>query len=238
MPKENFIEAPNSCRDSCPLCMVPGASLFHQDRNKRTTRPYYRCENCRLVFVPSAYFLSEKEEKAEYDLHENQLDDPGYKRFLNRFWQPVKSRLRIDRTDKPSVLDFGCGPGPALAEMMAADGCQVALYDHFYFRDESVLKVNHYDLVTSTEVFEHLHDPKGTLEKCISLVRPGGSLGLMTKLVTEQSAFTQWHYKNDLTHVIFFSRETFHWIAQEYRLTLEFADKDVILFDKPLTGSR
>lgn len=221
-------QAPQKYNECCPLCKSHGAELFHQDNNKRTQRPYYRCSTCLLVFVPSEFFLTKEAEKAEYDLHENQLEDDGYRRFLSRFLDPLQEKL----SPNSRVLDFGCGPGPALAQMMKDLGHEVNLYDYFYFNNPSVLTPKAYDVVTSTEVFEHLHAPKGILEMCLSLVKDGGCLALMTKLVKDQAAFANWHYKNDLTHVVFFSHETFEWLAKHYHLSLEFADQDVIFLSK------
>ena len=54
----------------------------------------------------------------------------------------------------------------------------------------------------------------------------------MTKLATEAEAFTRWHYKNDPTHVSFFSRDTFRFLAQRDGLEVEFVGNDVILLRK------
>ncbi len=40
------------------------------------------------------------------------------------------------------------------------------------------------------------------------------------------------NYKNDSTHVSFFSRTTFKWLARKWQTKIIFADKDVILFCK------
>jgi hypothetical protein len=54
----------------------------------------------------------------------------------------------------------------------------------------------------------------------------------MTKLVQDYEAFARWHYKNDDTHICFFSRSTFEWLADQWQAELTFAGKDVILFYK------
>ena len=180
------------------------------------------------MFVPAAYYLTAEEEKAEYDLHDNQVSDEGYQRFLNRLWQPLSECL-----PQPSdILEFGCGPGPALAKMMEESGMNVSLYDHFYYPDQSVLTEAAFDAVTSTEVIEHLHKPKQVFEQWLHWLKPKGYLGLMTKLVKDQQAFAGWHYKNDRTHVCFFSVETFQWLAKRYGLTLQFHGQDVMIFQK------
>jgi len=216
---------------SCPLCEGSDSVLFHQDNNKRTQRPYFQCQQCHLVFVPPEYYLSAQEEKTEYDQHENQLEDDGYERFLSRFWNPLR-RLLNEQPNPKTILDYGCGPGPLLSKMMEKEGHNVAIYDYFYANDPSVLKPNHYDVITSTEVIEHLHHPKQVVEQWLNLLKPNGYLGVMTKLVSSQQAFQTWHYKNDLTHVCFFSEACFQWLANRYGLTADFADKDVTLFRK------
>lgn len=208
----------------CPLCGASHQHPFHQDRR----REYRRCDQCQLVFVPPEQYLSPEAEKAEYDLHQNRPDDPGYRRFLGRLFDPLLERL----TPASQGLDFGCGPGPALARMFTEAGHAVALYDAFYAPDPRVLE-RQYDFITATEVVEHLHHPGRELDRLWELLRPGGWLGLMTKRVIDQTAFAAWHYKNDQTHVCFFSEATFDWLAGRWLTSAEFIDKDVVLLRKP-----
>lgn len=217
---------------SCPLCLGTQASLFHQDNNKRSQRPYYRCHECSLVFVPPEFYLSSEDEKAEYDLHENQLADEGYARFLNRLWSPYKACFEGQSTKQVNLLEFGCGPGPLLAKMMKQDGFNVSLYDHFYYPDTQVLKLNYYQGISATEVIEHVFDAKGVFESWLSYLAPNGHLAIMTKLVKDQGAFANWHYKNDVTHVNFYSVETFEWLAKRYGLGLEIHGADVMIFSR------
>ena len=112
-------------------------------------------------------------------------------------------------------------------------GHTVAIYDHFYAKNPVALQ-QPYDFITATEVVEHLHDPATILSKLWTLLRPNGFLGLMTKLVQDQDAFAKWHYKNDLTHVCFFSKGTFEWLANQWQARLEFFHNDVILLSKPV----
>jgi hypothetical protein len=51
----------------------------------------------------------------------------------------------------------------------------------------------------------------------------------MTKLVRDQAAFASWHYKNDPTHVCFYSEETWRWWARQHGASVEIIGADVIL---------
>jgi SAM-dependent methyltransferase len=185
------------------------------------------CDECALVFVSPDSYLSPQAERAEYDLHQNLIDDPGYRAFLSRLMLPLVQRL----PPAAKGLDFGCGPGPALAHMLREAGCDVALYDPFYSPCQDVLDAR-YDFICATEVVEHLHHPGLELERVWSLLRPGGWLGVMTKLVSGRDAFAKWHYKNDPTHVCFFSVQTWHWWAERYGAALEIIGADVILLQR------
>lgn len=210
----------------CPLCDALGSD-FLRDRR----RAYLRCGRCLLVWVPAAFLLSPAQEKAEYDLHQNNVDDPAYRGFLGRLATPLLQRL----SPGCSGLEFGCGPGPALAAMLREAGHRVTLYDPFYFPDPAALE-GRYDFITATEVVEHLHRPGAELRRLWRLLRPGGTLGIMTRLVRDREAFSTWHYKNDPTHVCFFSRDTWHWWARCHAASVVFPQADVILLAKAGTA--
>ena len=108
----------------------------------------------------------------------------------------------------------------------------MALYDVFYAPDAAALKEN-YDFVTATEVVEHLANPDRELARLWRLLNPGGWLGVMTKLVRDREAFARWHYKNDPTHISFFSVATWRWWSEQAGASLTFLGDDVILLQKP-----
>lgn len=186
-----------------------------------------RCSVCALVFVPPEFHLCAADERAEYDKHENDVENQGYRKFLSRLFVPLNEKL--DETSRG--LDFGCGPGPALSHMLREAGHTVALYDPFYAPDSSVLNGS-YDFISATEVVEHLYFPGHELSRLWRILATGGTLGVMTKLVLDQDAFSRWHYKNDPTHVCFFSRQTWLWWAQQHCARLTFAAADVVLLEK------
>lgn len=198
--------------DPCPLCGHRNAVAFASDAH----RHYFRCTTCQLVFVPKAQWPTTEQERTEYELHHNTPDDPGYRRFLNKLAAPLLARLG------PSShgLDFGCGPGPTLSVMLEEAGHSVRLYDPFFAPDQSVFHAQ-YDFITASEVFEHLQRPARELTALRQLLHPGGILAIMTQTVRSPEAFVHWRYKDDRTHIIFFSAQTFSWIAQQYAFELE-----------------
>lgn len=198
--------------------------MFHRDAR----REYKRCDQCALVYVPPAYYLSLEDEKAEYDKHENIVDDPGYRRFLSHLATPLLATLK----PHARILEFGCGPGPALADLLTQAGHHVSLYDAFYYPDSAVLIPASYDVVTATEVIEHLHHPDREISAWLKYLVPSGVIGIMTKTVINAARFATWHYKNDLTHVCFYSHETFDYIASKHSLRWRAVADDAFIFSR------
>lgn len=180
-----------------------------------------------MVFVPPRQFLSAEAEKKRYDLHRNSPRDTGYRRFLSRLFIPLEGCLAPGSFG----LDFGSGPEPTLSLMFEETGHSMTNFDRYYAPVRAVLE-KQYDFITATEVVEHLHDPRQELERLWACLKPGGRLGIMTQPAVEQDAFPTWHYKNDLTHVCFFSAATFTWLAVRWNAELTFLERDVALFRK------
>lgn len=207
---------------ACRLCERTRALFFHYE-----LRRYFRCTECGLVFVDPEAYLDGDQERAVYDQHQNSPDDPGYRRFLSRLFQPVANRLAPGSRG----LDFGSGPGPTLSVMFEEVGHTMSLFDPFYAPDSTVFD-RQYDFITASEVVEHLFRPRMDLERVWGCLQPGGVLGVMTKRVRDEAAFSRWHYKNDPTHVCFFGLETFEWLASHWDAALDVVGDDVVLFEK------
>jgi len=207
----------------CPLCLNKNIDDYHQDRH----RDFCQCSHCRLVFVKPEQYISITEEKATYDSHENCSIDYGYRKFLNKLALPLILRL----SKGMQGLDFGSGPGPTLSVMFEEQGFEVKNYDIFYANEPELLQQK-YDFITCTEVIEHLHQPHKELTSLTKLLEPKGMFGIMTKRVIDKDRFRTWHYKNDLTHVCFYSDQTFEYIAEYWQYQLEFIHTDTVLLTK------
>ena len=110
------------------------------------------------------------------------------------------------------------------------------IYDHFYAKDEEVL-TSQYDFITSTEVIEHLYDPMSVLDRLWNLLNEEGILVLLTQPYPNQDEFDAWYYKNDPTHVCFFSHDTMQWLENKWDANLEIIGKDVFIFKRRKNGN-
>lgn len=209
--------------NKCPLCAQDSLQKYYQNKQ----RVFLQCSTCRLISVPAEHHLSSADEKAQYDKHQNHPEDLGYRKFLSRTFDPLVKQVSSDSLG----LDFGCGPGPTISHMAKERGIKINNYDYYYFNQPELLE-KQYHFVTMTEVIEHIADPYSLLAQLDKLLKIRGILAIMTKRVMNQQAFSSWHYKNDPTHICFYSLETFQWIAFKLEWRLEVIDKDVIFFHK------
>ncbi len=190
-------------------------------------RLYWRCEACVATFVDPLHHPDPATERACYLTHRNETADPGYRRFLARLADPLLARL----APRSSGLDYGCGPGPALAEMLRDAGHTVALFDPVFHPGAAVLG-RRYDFVTCTETVEHFHRPAEEFARLDALLAPGGWLAVMTCFQTDDARFAGWHYRRDPTHVVFYREATLRVLADRHGLDCEIPRKDVALMRK------
>lgn len=190
-------------------------------------RTFYLCSNCGLLFVDPVDYLDAAAEKRHYDLHQNSPADVNYRYFLSQLTAPLIERLSAEAQG----LDFGSGPGPTVSIMLADAGFPTTVYDVFYANDPAVLG-HSYDFITMTEVVEHLHQPSEVLHQLWGLLKPDGYLAIMTQRWDMQPSINSWRYKNDPTHVIFFSQTTFNWLAGKWGAAVEYVNRNVTLLQK------
>ncbi len=213
----------NQTPPPCPICQAqPTKPLLTVD-----VKDYWRCPTCKARFLDPRFLPTRSQERDHYHLHENDPDDPAYRAFLSKLVDPLLEKLSPNQ----KVLDYGAGPGPALAAMLTEAGHNVTIYDPVFAPDKTAL-ANTYDVVTCTETAEHFHDPADEFAKLNRLLRRGGLLGVMTCFQTDDEKFENWHYRKDPTHVVFYRQETFQYIADQFGWRLNIPAKDVALMRK------
>lgn len=207
----------------CHLCNLRENSFYSRDKK----REYFRCNNCKTIFVPPKYHLALNEEKERYSKHTNSNTEPGYINFLKRITVPVTKNIKKGSTG----LDFGCGPGPILKNIFNSMGYTIEEYDLYFKKDDSML-LKKWDFIITTEVVEHLKEPFNVINSLWDLIKPGGILAIMTNLYREDIDFKSWYYKGDPTHIQFFCKESFLWLKDKISANVEFIDKDIIILKK------
>lgn len=206
----------------CPLCNH--ASAFFQNPDGIS---YFHCSECTSVFMDINRRLDSEDELKRYRLHNNDVTDPGYRRFV----QPVTSHVLSNYTPAHAGLDFGSGPSSAISCILKENNYPIHQYDPFFF-PETMLLSQTFDYIVCCEVMEHFYRPRTEFKNLFNMLEPGGQLICMTDLFQESVKFKSWYYRNDPTHVFFYTAHTISWIKE----TLGFSDVEtenrLIIFTK------
>jgi len=168
---------------------------------------FYSCNNCGSVFRNPTLFLSSELEKERYLLHQNDVEDEGYRNFVS----PLTAAVCHSFNPSSIGLDFGAGPAPVAAKILGDRNYHMKYWDPFFHPDTSVLD-RKYDFVICCETMEHFYDPLKEFQLMKSVLNKGGKIFCMTNLLPELAAFKDWYYKNDKTHVLFYSEVNLKWI--------------------------
>ncbi len=190
----------------CKICHTNTKIL----RDNLTKEIYEICSHCEAISLQDKFIVTKKREKAQYENHNNSFESRGYvemfEKFLDYFWQ------NLDK-NATNALDFGSGPGPVLAQILKSKALHVDTYDKFY-QPEELYKDKKYDLITSTEVFEHLQNPLDTLCLFKKHLKKGGLIAIMTLFHdNNEENFWKWWYRRDPTHILFYTPKTFEVLA-------------------------
>lgn len=208
----------------CPLCQTEDSrSLVPQ----QTEKTIFHCATCDALFKSPDLYLNWNQQQARYSLHQNDIEDKGYISFFEQLLTPLRPFLG----NRKWALDWGSGPGekPVLGELLKREGLQVDLYDPIYRKEIPNRK---YELITSTEVLEHFQEPVNSLTQIFDLLEPQGIFAGMTLFHSGPESYTNWWYKNDPTHVIFYSEKTFQWMAHNRNLEIQYLKSPVFIFKK------
>ncbi len=190
---------------------------------------YYYCKECEYIFKSPEYYQDFEAQRERYNLHENDAADAGYRAYFQRFLDFIMPHIHKPK----NALDFGCGCTSLLATLLEEEGIACDYYDPIYYPD-SLEENKSYDLIVSTEVFEHLHQPKEVFEDLIGRLNRGGYLALQTEFhPKEKERFLAWWYHQDPTHIVFFTEQTFEKLAEMFHCKMLVSNgKNMVLMQK------
>lgn len=207
----------------CPLChntsvkeyCTSGGILFLQ------------CEACVLVFKDSSQYPSAENEKKRYLQHQNNINDTNYQNFV----APIVTRIFQQQPLTARGLDFGAGPGPVIAKLLTDKGFSITLFDPYFYPEKECLSTT-YDFIICSEVMEHFHTPNKEFKLLRKLLKSNGKLYCMTQLLPKKEDFNHWYYKNDSTHVVFYSERNIQWIKENIGFSSVTIEGNVLIFTK------
>ena len=169
--------------------------------------------------------LDEEAERRRYTLHENSPENPGYRSYLEAFFGSVitfPSIVDAGFCESWKIFDYGSGPEPALVALMREKGLDARGWDPFFAKDTERFPGGA-DLVTCLEVAEHFKTPREDFARLSESVRSGGFAAIGTRLVDtlpprtdgDYGPFLSWWYRQDPTHVSFYSKKALCHVAGE-----------------------
>ena len=206
----------------CILC--EGATKeFWKSKN----REFVECTTCGGIQLLPDFFISKNAEEKRYLTHNNDIEDLGYQDFVS----PITSQILTDFTPKHSGLDYGCGTGPVAANILEKQGYSIALYDPYFYPNTAVLNAT-YDFIICCEVMEHFYEPKREFSELAQRLNAGGKLYCKTSIYSEEIDFNNWYYKNDRTHVFFYTAKSLEWIKNNLGFSTLKINPKVIIFGK------
>ncbi len=166
----------------------------------------------------------------------------------------INSKVSI--TNELNHLDYGCGKYPNLSNLLkwnfkafnVATRNSISVnsnyYDKYYHSNivNIVTSINiNYDLITAIEVVEHFREPLKEFELFSQLLESNANLVVMTEFIPKnildniqnielvKSEFANWWYKNDITHICFYSTKTFEVIAEKFQLEIDFNNRNKVI---------
>jgi len=208
----------------CKICQ--GDTTKMVDKKKNIV--YYRCKSCGFVYLDDSKIIDNDSERKHYEKHNNGFDSLGYVKMFEDF---IDVAIAPYAEHIKTALDFGCGRGPVLAELLHRMGMEVDKYD-IYFYPQKVYEGKKYDLITSTEVFEHLQNPIEWLRLLAQHTNDNGYIVLMTKFPpADDKIFLDWWYRRDITHISFFTPKSFEIMAKKVGLNeIRTIDENIVVF--------
>ena len=213
---------------------------------------YHRCLTCFGIYIDPRHRMDQFSEKERYELHDNSIQNAGYRTYLEKFidsvmcFSAIQGWITSISDLQVRIMDYGSGPEPALVQLLSEKGYEARGWDPFFAPDTPGFKDGAH-IVTCLEVAEHFSNPLESFSMIAKHLCPGGFLALGTHLLpvvsqgapldgktgiqSDWDAFKNWWYRQDPTHISFYTLESLRLVAAQAGLTwLGRAGKQVFIF--------
>lgn len=226
---------------NCRICNLDSIN------NVEGLEKYIKCKNCGSYFLKKEYFLSEEQQIERYKLHNNDVNNPQYEQYFYKIFIQVKEQINknLDFLGLKSFFDYGSGPEPCFISLLNKlkerkeinENSIINGWDPLFNNTISDLK---YDIVFCIEVIEHFERPQENLKNLVSYCNDKGFLVIKTGFLPEPSIntkecdifFSKWWYRQDSTHVSFFTKKALIDFLHIYDFIVFYENKDLLIFRK------
>ncbi len=225
---------------NCPFCENTAIKEYS------LSKKYYHCEanrnnGCGGFFVHKSFFDSTEEQKKRYLQHKNELniqsEKNGYRKYLEKFVSTVLTYVDDQDKNIHTLFDYGSGPSPSLVMLLEeynqtsffSNDVSIKHWDPFFYPDGDFF-TNGADIVFCLEVIEHFEKPLEGFNGLAKSCAKDGLIAIQTQLAPNTfEEFKTWWYKEDSTHVSFYSLKAIKECAIRAGLTFE-AEKNGVVF--------
>jgi SAM-dependent methyltransferase len=200
----------------CNLCGFNKVNPLIIPNDKRI---YYYCSECCLIFVDTVCHLDKEMEKKILSSQNQSIDKAEYVEYVNQIIQMVLPYINEENIG----LDYGCGPSPTLTYLLEKENITC-------FNNDNNFGYTHpykeYDFIFAIECLEKFKEPDKEFDKILTLLKPGGILGVMTETYPEINRFRFWHNRQDRIHVSYYHRNTISYFMDNKDLELLVSDEE------------
>jgi len=209
---------------NCKICNT-GSSVF--DKALLMTKynvTYYHCPHCGFVQTEDPYWLSEAYSDAIAD---SDIGLIARNIYLSNIIDTILKILN----PTSQLLDYGGGYG-MFVRMMRDKGWDFEWHDEYcqnLFAKGHEMKQQHYEIITSFEMLEHLPNPMVMFEKLFALSE---TLICTTEIIPQHPPKINdwWYYATETgQHIAFYTRESLQVVADKFKKHL-YAKHGIIIF--------
>lgn len=206
-----------------------------------TGKLYYihQCVDCKAYFLaprPTEQELRDAYQKEYYGQGEDKFKEPWIERLLDSFRARRAKLITHHLHDKGRVLDIGCGNGRFLSivhnhskagiygiELPGGSADRAAMVPGINLKIGTLsaddFEEKSFEAITLFHVFEHLAEPKETLEIISRIIKPNGLLVMsFPNIDSWQSRFFRgkWFHMDAPRHLFFFTPNDFKDLMEGY----------------------